>query len=199
MAEITKYVAILLGGLGILVGGALGTAWMQGPTMEASATSSEATPAVVATAPETARASVESKLPEAPEAVHADIYFDFKSARLSADSVSVLQEHATTLKDDGTWAVLVQGYADQQGPSEYNRRLAQRRADEVKRFLVELGVAEPRIKVVTIGREGSLCDDSGAACQRLDRRVHLEMRKLSPAIAEPGAASPVSQAEVPAR
>jgi peptidoglycan-associated lipoprotein len=113
--------------------------------------------------------------------------------------VSVLQEHATTLKDDGTWAVLVQGYADQQGPSEYNRRLAQRRAGEVKRFLVELGVAEPRIKVVTIGQEGSLCDDPGAACQRLNRRVHLEMRKLSPAIAEPAATSPVSQAEVPAR
>lgn len=199
MAEITKYVAILLGGLGILVGGALGVASMQGPTTEASATSSEGTPAVVATAPQTPQAAVEPTVSMAPEVVHADIYFDFKSTRLSAGSVGLLQEQAETLKSDGTWAVLVQGYADQQGPSEYNRRLAQRRAEEVKRFLVELGVAEPRIKVVTVGQEGALCDDPGAACQRLNRRVHLEMRKLPAAIATPGTASPVSQADVPAR
>ena len=196
MAEITKFLSIVLGGLGILVGGALGVAWMQGPTMEASATSSEATPAVDATAPETAPATGEARVPAAPEVVHDDIYFDFKSVRLSADSVGVLQEHAGALKNEGTWAILVQGYADQQGPSEYNRRLAQRRADEVKRFLVELGVAEPWIKVVTIGQEGSLCDDPGAACQRLNRRVHLEMRRLSSTIPAP---TPVSKADVPAR
>jgi outer membrane protein OmpA-like peptidoglycan-associated protein len=81
--------------------------------------------------------------------------------------------------------VLVQGYADRQGPAEYNRTLAQRRATGVKQFLVELGVPEASIKVVTIGQEGSLCDEPSTECQQLNRRVHLEIRKLTRAAAEP--------------
>ena len=77
-----------------------------------------------------------------------------------------------------TWAVLIQGYADIQGPVEYNRLLAQRRAETVKQFLVELGVPETSIKIVTIGKEGALCDDPSRECQQLNRRVHLEIRKM---------------------
>jgi peptidoglycan-associated lipoprotein len=56
--------------------------------------------------------------------------------------------------------------------------LALRRAQAVRQFLVELGVPETAIKVVTIGKEGTICDDQGKECQRLNRRVHLEMRNL---------------------
>jgi hypothetical protein len=62
---------------------------------------------------------------------------------------------------------------------------------------VELGVSEPWIKVVTIGQDGSLCDDPGAECQQLNRRVHLEMRKLSPTIATSSSLAPASNAGVP--
>ena len=87
------------------------------------------------------------------------------------------------------WAVLVQGYADRQGAAAYNRLLAERRAQTVKQFLVELGVPEASIRVVTIGPEGALCDEPAAECQQLNRRVHLEIRKLTRAAAE--AARPV--------
>jgi outer membrane protein OmpA-like peptidoglycan-associated protein len=180
MAEIKTHLAIAVGGLAALVGVALAGSWMYTEMLEASAKSSEAPAALVAAAPApaSAPAHVEPNVVADPQVVHADVYFDFKSARLRADSVGVLQERAGALIKGGTWVVLVQGYADRHGPSEYNRKLAQRRGDEVKRFLVELGVSEPWIKVVTIGQEGSLCDDPGAECQQLNRRVHLEMRKL---------------------
>jgi len=110
--------------------------------------------------------------------MHADIYFDFDRSRLRADAVAILQEKAEVLKGDNNWAVLVQGYADQHGPAEYNRTLASRRAGAVKQFLVELGIPETSIKVVTLGQEGSICDDQSKECQRLNRRVHLEMMKL---------------------
>jgi len=51
----------------------------------------------------------------------------------------------------------------------------------VKRFLVDLGVPEPAIKTVTMGQEGTLCDDRSTECQELNRRVHLEFRKLAAA------------------
>src|SRR5688500_19362253 len=77
-----------------------------------------------------------------------------------------------------TWAVLVQGYADRQGPAEYNRTLALRRAEAVKQFLVELGVPETSVKVATVGSDGALCDEATRECQQLNRRVHLEIRKM---------------------
>ena len=81
-----------------------------------------------------------------------------------------------------SWVVLVQGYTDTQGPAEYNRGLAQRRALVVKRFLVDLGVPESAIKMTTMGQEGALCDDAGKECQEINRRVHLEFRKLAAAV-----------------
>jgi len=140
------------------------------------------------TTPETStRARVLAPAPTTPDSdvVHTDIYFDFKSTRLRADAAKLLQEQAAQMERTSTWMVLIQGYADIQGPVEYNRQLAQRRAETVKQFLVELGVPETSIKVVTIGKEGALCDDPARECQQLNRRVHLEIRKMARAAALP--------------
>jgi peptidoglycan-associated lipoprotein len=109
---------------------------------------------------------------------HADVYFDFGKSRLRADATATLQQQAERLKQEGHWAVLIQGYTDQHGPAEYNRSLALRRGDAVKQFLVELGVPMTSVKVVSLGKEASLCDDPTPACRRLNRRVHLEVVKL---------------------
>ena len=122
-----------------------------------------------------------------PTAMHADIYFDSKSTRLRADAVGVLQHHAKLLTTEGgPWTVIVVGHADRHGPPNYNLRLAERRAESVKRFLVELGVPDESVKVVAIGQDASLCDDPTPACQQLNRRVHLEIRQ------RPVAAAPVA-------
>ena len=111
---------------------------------------------------------------------HADVYFDFGKSRLRADATATLQQQAERLKKEGNWAVLIQGYTDQHGPTEYNRTLALRRGDAVKQFLVELGVPLTSVKVVSLGKEAALCDDPTPTCQRLNRRVHLEIVKLEP-------------------
>jgi peptidoglycan-associated lipoprotein len=130
------------------------------------------TPAVAAAVPPT------SAVTPKPETVHADLYFDFNRSRLRADAVSILQEQAQILKKDGGWVVMVQGYSDQHGPAEYNKGLAKRRAETVKEFLVQLGVPESSIKVISLGQAGMICDDGSKECQKLNRRVHLEMTKV---------------------
>jgi len=60
--------------------------------------------------------------------------------------------------------------------------LAQRRPSR-SRQPGRAGVPEPSIKVVTIGQEGALCDDASTECRQLNRRVHLEIRKLPRAAA----------------
>ena len=167
--------AAIVAGLFLMVGAAtFGTYWV-------ASRGTEAKPAVVATAAAEAPAAPPAVGP-APanlEVIHADVYFDFKTARLSADAVRLLQEKAALMDHASVWVALVQGHSDRQGPAEYNKVLAQRRADAVKRFLVELGVPEASIKVVAIGPDGALCDEPTKECQQLNRRVHLEIRKLA--------------------
>jgi len=180
-----KELVVLVGILLTVVAGAIGTYWVQSQGVEAASTT-------------TGKATEEPKGPRAaipapPSGVfHADVYFDFKSTRLRADAARVLQETTGRMDLTNAWVVLVQGYTDSQGPIEYNRGLAERRATVVKRFLVDLGVPETSIKMVTMGRDGALCDDPGKECQELNRRVHLEFRKLAaaaPAAAVAGAAA----------
>ncbi len=179
-----REVAMLVGVL-LMVGAAtIATYWI-------SSRGTDAKPAPVTTAagegPAAPRAVVSA--PTDLEVVHTDVYFDVKSTRLRADAVRLLQEKAARMDRAAVWAVLLQGHADRQGPPEFNKALAQRRAAAVKQFLVELGVPEASIKVLAIGQEGALCDDPGKECQQLNRRVHVEIRKLAGAAVPPVRAS----------
>jgi peptidoglycan-associated lipoprotein len=167
-----KELVIVVGVLLTVLAGAVGMYWkIQSRGVEAAS--------VDAVKP-AAEAKASRATAPAPEAgvFHADIYFDFKSTRLRADAVRILQDNAGSLDPANAWVVLVQGYADHQGPAEYNKVLAQRRAEAVKQFLVELGVPEASIRLVAIGPDGALCDEPTKECQQLNRRVHLEFRKL---------------------
>src|SRR5712692_10243671 len=172
-----KELVIMFGLIGVLVTLLTGVGalyWMQSVPEAASAgTLATARPV------ESARPKVTAPAPDAP-VLHADVYFDFKSARLRADAARTLQDNAAAMTRTEAWTVLVTGYADSQGPPTYNRMLAQRRAEAVKLFLVELGVPGEAVKVVTLGQEATLCDDPGKECQQLNRRVHLEFRHLGP-------------------
>ena len=173
---------VILVGILLAVGaGAVGTYWVRTHGVEAAPGTSAVT-GKQAGEPTRPRALI-----AAPPAgvFHADVYFDFKSTRLRADAVRVLQETTGFMELTNAWVVLVQGYADRQGPAEYNRVLAQRRAEAVKQFLIDLGVPQTAIKLVTMGQEGALCDEPGKECQELNRRVHLEFRKLAAAAPAP--------------
>jgi len=73
--------------------------------------------------------------------------------------------------------------------------LAQRRADAVRQFLIELGVPDTSIRVVALGQAGALCDEPSKECQQLNRRVHVEIRKLARAATVPVPAEVVSGGE----
>jgi peptidoglycan-associated lipoprotein len=160
------------------------------PKPDASIVLSEAS-AQAAVHPTSAAVTVKEEAIASPgriESVHADIYFDFGKIRLRADAIEILQQQAQVLKQDGHWAVLIQGYTDRHGSVEYNKMLALRRGESVKQFLTELGIPTDSMKVVSLGQDAAICDDPTPTCTRLNRRVHLELVKLE--------ARPVSLAPV---
>ena len=112
------------------------------------------------------------------DSIHTDIYFEVGRKGLTDDAKAILATQADLAKNDPDLGILVQGYTDQQGSVSYNHKLGLMRAEKVKEFLVGVGVSDHVIKVVSLGKDGALCLDSSDVCRNMNRRVHLEIRKI---------------------
>lgn len=113
-----------------------------------------------------------------PDLIHADVYFEVGRKGLTEEGKAQLAAQAELLKQHEDYGVLIQGYTDQQGAASYNKKLGMKRAETVKQELVNAGIAEHRIVTVSLGEEGVLCVDSSDVCKHLNRRAHLEIRKI---------------------
>jgi peptidoglycan-associated lipoprotein len=110
--------------------------------------------------------------------LHDDIQFEIGRQGLSDDGRAALRRHAEFLKGEPDWGILLTGHTDQQGSISFNKILGLKRAEAVKQQLLTLGVPEESIRTVSMGEEGALCIDNSDVCRRMNRRVHLEMRKI---------------------
>lgn len=135
------------------------------------------------------------------DSVHTDIYFEVGRKGLTDDAKAILATQADLAKNDPDLGILVQGYTDQQGSVSYNHKLGLMRAEKVREYLVGQGVSDQAIKVVSLGKDGALCLDSSDVCRNMNRRVHLEIRKIGkdhmilPTVAtEPKVAEPIQSA-----
>jgi peptidoglycan-associated lipoprotein len=136
------------------------------------------------------------------DSIHTDIYFEVGRKGLTDDAKAILATQADLAKNDPDLGILVQGYTDQQGSVSYNHKLGLMRAEKVKEFLVGLGVSDHVVKVMSLGKDGALCLDNSDVCRNMNRRVHLEVRKIGkdhmilPTVAtEPKTTEPIQSAD----
>ncbi len=81
------------------------------------------------------------------------IYYEYNRYDIQDEYVPVIEAHAKLMKGHADLKVAVQGNCDDRGSREYNLALGQRRADNVKRAMVLLGVKERQIETVSFGAE----------------------------------------------
>ena len=84
------------------------------------------------------------------------VYFNFDQATIRDDQIARMEANAQYLKDHANNNVVIEGNCDEQGTNEYNLALGERRAINAKRYLVELGVDEFRIRTTSYGEERPL-------------------------------------------
>jgi len=93
------------------------------------------------------------RLVKGPALITTELFFVSGRLRLTADSASVLRRQITWLKQQDDYLVTLKGNCDERGTSEYNLALGQRRADAVKRLMIESGIAAERITAISLGKE----------------------------------------------
>ena len=98
------------------------------------------------------------------------IYFPTDRPRSTKSQAALLPSEMDTLKSIAeTFAkylavkpdahLVLSGHADRRGPEAYNKPLSERRAELVKRYLIEQGIPEANIETKAFGKEDNLTDE----------------------------------------
>jgi len=120
---------------------------------------------------------VPPEAPPVPIKTLADVYFDYDRFSLRDDDKNTLNENAQILVNQFSGQkVVIEGHCDERGTESYNMILGKRRAETVKEFLVDLGVPEENLEVVSYGKERPFCMDHSLECWQENRRGHFVVR-----------------------
>ncbi|MBP1685988.1 MAG: TonB-dependent receptor [Deltaproteobacteria bacterium] len=104
------------------------------------------------------------------------VHFDFDKATLKAEAKPILNEAVQVLKQEGSVDIVVEGHTDSVGTEQYNLGLSRRRADTVRRYLVEHGVAPARITAEGMGESKPVASNDTADGRAQNRRVELHVK-----------------------
>jgi peptidoglycan-associated lipoprotein len=99
-----------------------------------------------------------------------DVFFDYDSYDVGADYQNVIVKNATYLNAHPSLKVVIGGYCDERGSTEYNLALGENRASAVKKALVAIGVDAGRIRTVSYGKEKQFCTEHDEQCWQQNRR-----------------------------
>ncbi len=105
-----------------------------------------------------------------------DVFFAFDSWRISDEAKEALRRDAAWLEANPSGRVLVEGHCDERGTSAYNFVLGEKRAEAVRNYLIELGVNQQQVKIVSYGEERPFCSGQTEVCYQLNRRGHFTVR-----------------------
>jgi outer membrane protein OmpA-like peptidoglycan-associated protein len=104
-----------------------------------------------------------------------NITFVTDSAKLTKNGRAVVREAAKVLEEHPEVEVRIEGHTDSRGTSEDNKRLSERRADEVLDRLVELGIDEDRLTAKGYGESDPLVVPKTFADLEKNRRVEFNV------------------------
>lgn len=105
--------------------------------------------------------------------VYEDIHFKKGSYRLQPQAREILKRKAGFLKKYPQVSVIIQGHTDERGSRETNIAFGDRRAGEVKSFLIREGIERIRLIPVSYGKERPIDNAKTEKARAKNRRVHL--------------------------
>ena len=104
-----------------------------------------------------------------------NVYFDFNSSAPQKSSLWAVDFIANYLKQNSGASVKVVGYADEKGSANYNQKLSNKRAEVIKKLLVDRGINASQLSFEGRGEDKTVNANSANARQ-LARRATFEVK-----------------------
>jgi outer membrane protein OmpA-like peptidoglycan-associated protein len=101
------------------------------------------------------------------------IVFDVDQAELNPGASLTLDKIAEFLRQYENRNIVIEGFTDSTGPTDYNEQLSQHRAESVRQALVARGIDESRIETRGYGERFPVASNEDPSGRQLNRRVEI--------------------------
>ncbi len=106
------------------------------------------------------------------------IYFDYNKAALRDDHIPILQKAVKTLEKNPEASILITGNCDARGSDEYNMKLGIKRGEAVKTYMLDNGIPEDRIKIVSRGKLDAVAPVKDILGMQKDRNAQFMVAEV---------------------
>jgi len=106
-----------------------------------------------------------------------DVFFGYDSSLISDAASHTLLHDAAWLKAHPEHTLIIEGHCDARGTLEYNLVLGEKRAKNVRAFLIDQQISPQRLTIVSYGKERPFCRTHDEPCYQENRRGHLRLRR----------------------
>ncbi len=106
------------------------------------------------------------------------IYFDYNKADLRDDHKAILDKAVKTLERNPQANILITGNCDTRGSDEYNLKLGKKRGDSVKQYMLDSGIAEDRVKIISRGKLDAVAPVNDLEGMQKDRNAQFVIAEV---------------------
>lgn len=107
-----------------------------------------------------------------------NVEFEFNSAELKPGVFQSLESAAQTMVDHPKLIVEISGHTDNIGKAKYNQELSLRRAESVKRYLVNKGIEAARIQTRGYGKTQPIVSNKTEEGRAKNRRIEFKILSI---------------------
>jgi outer membrane protein OmpA-like peptidoglycan-associated protein len=101
------------------------------------------------------------------------VRFGYNSYQLNAEAYEHLNTVAVVMRNNPSYNLALKGFTDDVGTAEYNKKLAEQRANAVSNYLQSRGISKSRIRVEALGKDSPLDDNTSRIGKANNRRVEF--------------------------
>lgn len=108
--------------------------------------------------------------------IFSTIHFPYNSELIKGEkNTQILQNEADYLRANPNVFVFIEGHCDERGPEKFNLSLGNRRANSVRKFLVDEGVNPKQLFTISYGKERPVAIGNDEAAWSLNRRAEFKI------------------------
>ncbi|WP_435414585.1 OmpA family protein [Polaribacter aestuariivivens] len=104
----------------------------------------------------------------------ASIYFDTNSDKIKSISFNTIDKIVSLMKEVPDVKFVIEGHTDDRNSDRYNLYLSQRRANAVRKYMIQQGIANERLEAKGYGESRPKFSNDNEGGRQLNRRVEIK-------------------------